>query len=169
LNNNTKKLEVQELRKLYRRVEQRILILMGLSLPIFGLIYLYYNSGNLHWQLPQLPIFIEIMLGILALVLLVIQYTFFQRKLKLTFQKEDLMDKLRIYAEAALQRFYILFSLSLLCSLGLLLFANPLFVLLFAINLVFFSLAKPTPDRLSRWMKLSKVNGDLIRAASRPE
>lgn len=162
-------METQELRKLYKSVEQRILILMGVSLPIFGLVYLYYNSGNLNWQLPNIPMIFEVILVIFAVILIVVQYVLFERKLKLTFEKEELIDKVRIYAGAALQRFYILFLLSLVCSIGLLFFGNPLFVLLFAINLVFFSLAKPTPDRLSRWMKLSKVNGDLIREASRPE
>lgn len=142
---------------------------MGISLPIFGMVYLYYNSGNLNWKLPNIPDFVESFLLFSAAILLVFQYGFFEKKIQLTFQQEDLLEKLKTYANAALKRFYLLFLLTVICSLGLLFFGNPFFVLLFAITLVFFSLAKPTPDRLSRWMKLNKVQGDLIRQASRPD
>lgn len=162
-------MEIEEIRKIYKNLEQLVLILMLVSLPLFGMIYLYHNSGNLDWGLPKLP---EVLNGIMAgagTTLLVAQYYLFHKKLKESFAKEDLLQKVKIYAKATKDRFYLLFISSLLSTLGLLFYGNPYFIILFAVTLVFFSLAKPTPDRIGRLMKLDKENREIIRQASRPE
>ncbi|MHA7130824.1 hypothetical protein [Algoriphagus namhaensis] len=161
-------MEEEEIRKLYKKVEVRLLILLGISLPIFGVVYLYYNSGNLSWQLPQVSPYVETVMVGLGLFFLLAQYFLFRKRLLATFQEEDLLRKVQIYAGANLQRIHLLAISCVLDALGLLLFKNPIFVVLFAITLVFFSLAKPSPDRMIRLMKLSKKQGDIIRTASRP-
>lgn len=162
-------LELEELRKLYRGMELQVLILMIVALPLFGGVYLYYNSGNLNWNLPAIP---EVFNGLLAGVsmgLLIGQYMGFHRDIKRTFQTEELPQKFKIYVAATKTRFWVLFGSSLITTLGLLFFQNPIHVVLFAVTLVFFSLGKPTPDRMKRLMKLNKEQGELVRAASRPE
>lgn len=162
-------MEIEEIRKIYKSLEQLVLILMLIALPIFGMIYLYYNSGNLDWGLPELPDFLDGILSGAGTALLLVQYLLFHRKLKESFKKEELLDKVKVYAKATKERFYILFISSLVATLGLLFYGNPYFIILFAGTLVFFSLAKPTPDRLGRLMKLKKEDRDLIHQASRPE
>lgn len=101
--------------------------------------------------------------------MLVIQYVVFHKKIKTGFQQTVLVEKVKIYTQATGQRFLILFAVSVLATVGLLLNENPLFTLIFAVTMVFFSLAKPSPDRMARLMKLKKEDRELVREASRPE
>lgn len=162
-------MEIEEIRKIYKNLEQLVLILMLVALPLFGMIYLYHNSGNLDWDLPNIPEFVN---GILAgggTAMLIIQYFLFHKKLKMSFQYVELLQKVKVYSNATKERFFILFASSLIATAGLLIYGNPYFIILFAVTLVFFSLAKPTPDRMGRLMKLKKVDRDVILEASRPE
>ncbi len=162
-------MEVDEIRVLYKRVEVRLLILLGITLPLFGVVYLYYNSGNLNWNLPALPVFVESLLMGLGTFVLGLQFILFRSKVKASNNLEELLDKIRNYSEASLNRIHLLTLSCLLDATGLLLFKNPFFVVLFAVTLVFFSLAKPSPDRIIRILKLSKKEADIIRLASRPK
>lgn len=162
-------MEIQEIRKIYRQTEQRSLIVILLALPVFGIIYLFYESGNKLLNLPEIPDLLVWIMASICIVVLIVQYVLFGQKIKLTFKEDELVEKVKIYAQATTQRYIILFVASLISSIGLLLSNNPVFTLFFAIALVFFSLAKPTPDRLARLMKLKKEDKELIRTASRPE
>ena len=52
-------MEIELLRVAYRRTEQQTLICLLLSLPLFGIIYLYQQAGNLNKTIPQLPFFAQ--------------------------------------------------------------------------------------------------------------
>ncbi len=142
---------------------------MLVALPVFGIIYLFFESGKKLMEVPEIPELLVWLLASICVVGLVIQYFLFSQKIKLTFEKDELWEKVKIYSQATNQRYLILLLASLVSSFGLLLSKNPVFTLFFAIVLVFFSLAKPTPDRLARLMKLKKEDRELIREASRPE
>lgn len=120
-------------------------------------------------EVPEISELLVWVLASICAVGLIFQYFLFSQKIRLTFLKEELLEKVKIYSQATNQRYLILLLTSLISSIGLLLSKNPVFTLLFAIVLVFFSLAKPTPDRLARLMKLKKEDRELIRDASRPE
>lgn len=120
-------------------------------------------------EVPEISELLVWVLASICAVGLIFQYLLFSQKIKLTFEKDELLEKVKIYSQATNQRYLILLLTSLISSIGLLLSKNPVFTLLFAIVLVFFSLAKPTPDRLARLMKLKKEDRELIRDASRPE
>ncbi|MBN7812300.1 hypothetical protein J0A68_15205 [Algoriphagus sp. H41] len=162
-------MEQQQIREIYRSTERLTVVLLIFALPAFGMVYLYQNSGTLDWDLPALPKLGEWLILGAATAILIAQYVLFHQKLKLTFAQAELVEKTRIYCEATKQRFWALFGVSLLVSLGLLLTQSPMFTLLFAVTMVFFSLAKPSPDRMARLMKLKKEDRELIREASRPE
>lgn len=162
-------METQEIRKDYKHTEQLVLVLMIFALPFFGMVYLYFISGNLDWGLPVLPESVFWVLVALNVIILVTQYILFHHKIKLTFQMEKLESKSNIYLSATRIRFLILFLVSILSSIGLLFFKSPGFVFLFAVTLVFFSLAKPSPDRMTRLMKLKKEQRDLLKEATRPD
>lgn len=142
---------------------------MLVALPVFGIIYLFFESGKKLMEVPEIPEFLVWLLASICGVGLILQYFLFSQKIKLTFEKDELLEKVKIYSQATNQRYLILLLASLVSSLGLLLSKNPIFTLFFAIVLVFFSMAKPTPDRLARLMKLKKEDRELIRTASRPE
>lgn len=142
---------------------------MLVALPVFGIIYLFYESEKKLMDVPEIPEFLVWLLASICIVGLILQYLRFGQKIKLTFVKDELLEKVKIYSQATNQRYLILLLASLVSSLGLLLSKNPVFTLFFAIVLVFFSLAKPTPDRMARLMKLKKEDRELIRDASRPE
>lgn len=162
-------MDIQEIRKIYRQTEQRSLIVILLALPVFGVIYLFYDSGNQLENLPGISDFLVWVMSLTCIAVLIIQYVLFGKKIKLTFEKVELVDKVKIYSQATTQRYLLLLLGSMISSVGLLLSKNPVFTLFFAIVLVFFSLAKPTPDRMARLMKLKKEEKELIRTASRPE
>lgn len=158
----------EEIGIIYRKTERLTLLILMVALPLFGVVYLYDSSGNLYWDLPQLPGFVNGFLIGFSIAILIGQYVVFQRKLKLTFAAEDLLKKVRIYSNATNQRYLFLFVVSVFSSIGLLFNQNPVYTMIFAVTLIFFSLAKPSPDRMARLMKLKKEDRELIREASRP-
>jgi hypothetical protein len=161
-------LDNEEIGIIYRKTERLTLLILLISLPAFGVVYLYENSGNLFWDLPRLPGFINGFLIGFSIAGLIAQYVLFHKKVKLSFAENDLVEKVRIFLNATAQRFWILFFVSIFATVGLLFNQNPVYVVIFAVTLLFFSLAKPTPDRMARLMKLKKEDRELIRDASRP-
>jgi hypothetical protein len=161
-------MENDALRALYRRTEQLTLVILILSLPIFGGVYLYHNSATINKDLPQLDVLVQVALLGLGFLLLGLHYVLFHKKIKQSFSQENMLDKVSLYCSATRQRFFLLFLVSVLSSLGLLFSGNPGFVVIFAITLVFFSLGKPSPDRMARLMKLKKEDRELLREISRP-
>ncbi|REG81882.1 hypothetical protein [Algoriphagus antarcticus] len=162
-------MEIQEYRKVYKNLDQLILILLILVLPIFGMIYLYQSSGKLTWDLPELPILVGQILSGAGIGLLVAQNLLFRKRVKAVFQTEDLLIKLKIYAKATRDRYLMLFIVAMLCSAGLLLFGSAIYNVIFATALFFFSFGKPTPERIKTLLKLNKEDAEIIRLASRPE
>lgn len=162
-------METQELRKIYHQTERLTLIILIITLPIFGGVYLYHNSGSITKDLPDLPDFVNGFLLSFCPILLLYQDLTFRKKIKLTFGELELIDKVKIYCKATTQRFLFLFLVSVGATLGLLFDGNAFYIVLFALALVFFSLAKPSPDRMARLMKLKKEDRELLREIARPQ
>jgi hypothetical protein len=168
-NNETPNLETQEFRRVYNNLDKLILVLLILVLPLFGMIYLYQSSGEIKWDLPELPAFVGQVLSGLGVGLLLAQYLLFRKKIKAVFHTDKLLMKLKIYASATRERYLILFVIALICSAGLLFFGSAIYNVIFAVALFFFSVAKPTPERITKLLKLNKEDGEIIRLASRPD
>jgi hypothetical protein len=161
-------MEKEELRAIYHRTERLTVVVLLLALPAFGTVYLYQQSGTFSQTLPLLPTWAQyILLGAGAL-LLVLQYVLFHQKIKQSFQQELLLEKVGLYAAATRQRFLVLFLVSMISTAGLYWSGSPGFVFLFTLALVFFSLGKPSPDRMVRLMKLKKEDRELLTEISRP-
>ena len=161
-------MNLEKLRASYRSTEQLTLLLLLIALPLFGTIYLYEQSGALGGDLPQLS-FLEqvIVLGAGGLILLV-HYLLFHRQIKAALLQEELSEKIITYLVATKQRFFLLMGVSVASSLGLLFSSNPGFIVLFSLTLVFFSLGKPSPDRMMRLLKLKKEDREVLIEISRP-
>lgn len=159
----------EEIGIIYRKTERLTLLILMVALPLFGVVYLYDSSGNLNWDLPQLPGFVNGFLIGFSIACLIWQYVNFHKKLKQTFSSPELLEKVRIYSRATNQRYLYLFVVSIFATIGLLFNQNPVYTVIFAVTLIFFSLAKPSPDRMARLMKLKKEDRELIREASRPK
>ncbi|PZX55550.1 hypothetical protein [Algoriphagus chordae] len=162
-------MEIQEYRKVYKNLDRLILILLVLVLPIFGMIYLYQSSGKVTWNLPELPLVLGQILTGAGVGLLLAQYLLFRKRVKAVFQTDDLLVKLKIYAKATRERYFMLFAVALLCSVGLLFFGSAIFNVIFATALFFFSVGKPSPERIKTLLKLNAEDAELIRLASRPD
>ena len=162
-------MELAEIRSIYRKTEQFTVILLILALPAFGSVYLYQNSATLSWNMPSMPVLIEYSLAAICTVSIVSHYVIFHRKIKQSFGQETLVEKVKTYCAATERRFLLLFMVSIFATIGLLFSKNPVFTIIFAVALVFFSLGKPSPDRMARLMKLKKEDRELIREASRSE
>jgi divalent metal cation (Fe/Co/Zn/Cd) transporter len=162
-------LENLELRKIYHQTERLTLVVLLISLPAFGIVYLYQSSGSLPNSFPKSSGFLNGLLITFSSTVLFVQYWVFHRHIKESFSQEALIDKLKIYSKATKQRFGFLFVVSICSAVGLFFTGNPVYTVIFAVALVFFSLAKPTPDRLARLMKLKKDDREILRDISRPE
>jgi hypothetical protein len=161
-------LETQELRRIYHQTERLTLIILIISLPLFGGVYLYHNSGSVTKDLPALPELVDSFLLTFCPILLVGQDLIFRKKIKLTLNETELVKKVKIYGKATIHRFLFLFLVSVGSTIGLLFSGNPFYIVIFALALVFFSLAKPSPDRMARLMKLKKEDRELLREIARP-
>ena len=89
--------------------------------------------------------------------------------MKVVSQDDELLAKLIIYANATRERYLMLFVIALICSAGLLFFGSAIYNVIFAAALFFFSVAKPTPERIKKLLKLNKEDAEIIRLASRPD
>jgi hypothetical protein len=161
-------MEKEELRTIYHRTERLTVVVLLLVLPAFGTVYLYQQSGIFLQTLTLLPTWAQYILLGAGVLLLVIQYLLFHQKIKQSFQRESLLEKVGLYAAATRQRFLILFLVSMISTAGLYWSGSPGFVFLFTLALVFFSLGKPSPDRMVRLMKLKKEDRELLTEISRP-
>lgn len=166
---NALDLEIREYRKVYKNLDRLILILLILVLPLFGMIYLYQSSGEIKWDLPQLPTFVGQILSGIGIGLLLAQYLLFRKRVKAVFLTEDLLERLKIYADATRKRYFMLFGIAIICSAGLLFYGSAIYNVIFAGTLFFFSVAKPTPERIKSLLKLTKEDAEIIRLASRPD
>ena len=161
-------MDLEKLRASYRRTEQFTLLLLLIALPLFGVIYLYEQSGTLGGSLPQLSFSGQVTVLGAGGLLLMVHYFLFHRQIKIALHQEELSEKIVTYLAATKQRFFLLMGVSVASSLGLLFSSNPGFVVLFALTLVFFSLGKPSPDRMMRLLKLKKQDRELLIEISRP-
>ncbi len=161
-------MEKDALRAIYHRTERLTVVVLLLALPAFGTVYLYQQSGTFSQTLPVLPNWAQYILLGAGVFLLILQYVLFHQKIKQSFQQELLLEKVGLYASATRQRFLVLFLVSLISTAGLYLSGSPGFVFLFTLALVFFSLGKPSPDRMVRLMKLKKEDRELLTEISRP-
>lgn len=161
-------MEKEELRTIYHRTERLTVVVLLLALPAFGMVYLYQQSGTFSQNLPLLSTWAQNLLLGVGFVLLTLQYSLFHQQIKQSFLQDLLLEKVKIYANATRQRFGYLFIVSLLSTSGLFLTGSPGFVVLFTLTLVFFSLGKPSPDRMVRLMKLKKEDRELLIEISRP-
>jgi hypothetical protein len=161
-------MEKEELRTIYHRTERLTVVVLLLALPAFGMVYLYQQSGTFSQTIPLLPTWAQNLLLGAGFLLLALQYGLFHQKIKQSFQQESLLEKVGLYASATRQRFLILFLVSVVSTAGLYWSGSPGFVFLFTLALVFFSLGKPSPDRMVRLMKLKKEDRELLTEISRP-
>ena len=161
-------MEKEELRTIYHRTERLTVVVLLLALPAFGMVYLYQQSGTFSQTLPLLPTWTQNLLLGAGVLLLVLQYVLFHQKIKQSFQQESLLEKVGLYAAATRQRFLLLFLVSIISTAGLYWSGSPGFVFLFTLTLVFFSLGKPSPDRMMRLLKLKKQDRELLVEISRP-
>lgn len=161
-------MEKEELRAIYQRTERLTVVVLLLTLPLFGMVYLYQQSGNLSGVAAVLPTWVQIFLLGLGILLLALQYLFFHQKIKKSFEQASLLEKVNLYASATRQRFMLLLVVSIISTAGLLWSGSAGFVFLFTVTLVFFSLGKPSPDRMVRLMKLKKEDRELLTEISRP-
>jgi ribosomal protein L30/L7E len=156
------------IRGLYEKLERLVLILIAIPLPFFAIVYLDSQNGMLFTNVPKAPSFIESAGFTTILVLLGLNYINFHKEVrKIKAMNGDLLQKIQLYVKATTMRFWTLMISALICAVGLLLFQNPLYTLLFAVTLVFFSLGKPTPDRIVRLLQLKGEEREAIRDLKR--
>ncbi len=158
------------IKKTFRRLERNILILIAIPLPAFAFAYLYTTSGNLDLQVPELPeAFNMAILGLVSAILLV-QYLNFKKGIKTLRQRETGLEaKINGYARLTMMRYWAFFISGFLCALGLIAYKNPGFTIAYAITLVMISLAKPTPDRISKLFKCKGEEKEMVMDINRRE
>lgn len=148
-------MEITELRRIYTKLERNTLILIAIPLPFFAFAYLYTQSPIIELSLPESNSFWGGFSLTFLITLLAGHYLAFHSKIsKGQNPSLDITEKVEIYAQATMLRFWFLFGIALWGSLALMITENPLFTIILAINLIFFSLGKPTPDRIVRLLKL---------------
>lgn len=147
-----------------------MLILIAVPIPVFGFVYLNTESPIFFFNVPQLSEYWEYLgLGI-VFSFLVAQFTVFQKECKsIVTSTFDFPIKLISYSKASSKRFGLLLIAGLVSALGLFLFGNPGFTVAFAVTLLFFSIAKPSPERIIRSLKLKGEEKDTILGLKRRE
>lgn len=165
---NNRILEENKIRKIFETLERNVLILIAIPIPFFGVVYLNSQNTTISFDLPELSSFWDSFGLGLVFSILGIQYFYFQTAIKRILKGNlELETKLALYSQATMQRFWILFISTFICALGLLFFNNPGFTMAFAITLLFFSIGKPSPDRIVKSLKLNGEEKDKVLGMKR--
>ncbi len=164
-------MEKDPIRSIYNTLERNSLIIIASSIPLFAVIYLYSQNNTFDFDRPNFPAWLDI--GALGLIyaMLAFGYTNFQKAIKIVHTNPmDIVDKVKVYKNATLNRLKILLISSILSPLGLLFFENNGYIIAYALTLVLISLGKPSPDRMVRLMRLKGEEKDrVIRIKTREE
>ncbi|MDN3686588.1 hypothetical protein [Cyclobacterium jeungdonense] len=154
---------LKSLKKDFRLLERNVLLLIAIPLPFFSFAYLYSTSSTLSLDLPELPSFLNYVTLSLVTALLVMQQVGFQKRIsKVKNSDADLGIRIKSYASATFLRYWQLFWVGILTSFGLFFYNNQGFTIMYAINLLFVSLGKPTPHRIVTSLHLKKEEKDLV-------
>lgn len=163
-------MENSQIRKIYDKLERYVLLMIALPIPFFGFVYLNSESPIFFFEVPQLAEFWEYFGLGLVFTFLIAQSVVFQKDNKVILNSDfDLATKLLSYSRASVKRFGLLLLTSFVAAIGLLLFENPGFTVAFAIALVVFSVAKPSPDRIIRSLKLVGEEKEIVNGLKRRE
>jgi hypothetical protein len=155
--------EISRLKKEFRRLETKVLILIAIPLPVFSIVYLSVSQGS-SFILPTVPAILNPVLLFLVIALLVAQILRFNGRIQgIRNSDRELIQRVGLLGKATMERFWVLFWVGLLASLGLLLYENPGFTIAYAITLVFVSLGKPTPHRIIQQLKLNKEEREKVQ------
>ncbi|AWW33101.1 hypothetical protein DN752_08340 [Echinicola strongylocentroti] len=145
------------MKKKYWELERNILILIAIPLPAFAFAYLYTTSGNMELPIPTFPLWLSMVLLVGIPLLLAFSYFKFNGGIKQLRNAEiPLEQKVQQYCKMTMSRFWQLFVACFLCAFGLIVYENPGFTVAYAVTLIMTSLAKPTPDRIIRLLRLKE-------------
>jgi len=162
--------QLQMMKKDFRLLERNVLLLIAVPLPIFSFAYLYVTSGNLEFDLPELPqVFNFLTLGLVTAILIFQQVAFSNRVKSIRNNVKELNQKVKGYARATFLRYWQLFWVGLLSAFGLFFYENQGFTMAYAITLLFVSLAKPTPRRIISELRLKNQEKDLVTEIQKRE
>ena len=162
--------QLQMMKKDFRLLERNVLILIAVPLPIFSFAYLYVTSGNLEFDLPELPqVFNFLTLGLVTAILIFQQVAFSNRVKSIRNNVKELNQKVKGYGRATFLRYWQLFWVGLLSAFGLFFYENQGFTMAYAITLLFVSLAKPTPRRIISELRLKNQEKDLVTEIQKRE
>ncbi|NHE55581.1 hypothetical protein G9Q97_02005 [Cyclobacterium sp. GBPx2] len=165
-----RELLILELKKKFRLMEQKVLLLIAVPLPFFSFAYLYTSSGNMQFDMPALPqILSHVIFGLVGFLLFFQYYAFRKKIMLIRNAPATLNEKLTHYGKATFGRYWSLFWAGLLSAVGLFIFDNQLFTIAYALNLIFISIGKPTPDRIIKALKLKKEEKDMVFEINRRE
>lgn len=161
-------MENYSIKQIYEDLERNVLILMAIPIPFFAITYLNSLNSIFSINLPEVSSFWDSFgLGMVVLILIIHYFNFHSAIKRIPLGNFDLETKMRLYSDATRLRFYILFVASLLCAGGLLFFDNAGYTISFAVILLFFSLGKPSPDRIVRLLKLKGEEKDKVMELKR--
>ncbi|WP_161625604.1 hypothetical protein [Cyclobacterium qasimii] len=108
------------MKKDFRVLERNVLLLIAIPLPIFAFAYMYVTSGNLEFNLPELPqVFNYVILGLVSAVLVMQQIAYTKRIRVIRGNTDDLNQKIKGYARAIFLRYWHLFWVGILSAFGL--------------------------------------------------
>lgn len=151
-------------------MERNVLIMIAIPIPFFGFVYINSESPIFFFEVPQLAEFWEYFGLVMVFTFLIAQFVVFQKESKsIVNSNYELPIKLHSYSKASYRRFGLLLLAALISALGLFLFENPGYTVAFAIALLFFSVAKPSPDRIIRSLKLKGEEKELVNGLKRRE
>ncbi|MBR9775095.1 MAG: hypothetical protein GYB55_08805 [Cytophagales bacterium] len=162
--------QIKEMKKDFRLLERNVLLLIAIPLPIFSFAYLYVTSGNLDFNLPALPeMFNYILLGLVSAMLVFQQFAFTKRIKEVRKTGAPVNQKLKGYAKATFLRYWQLFWIGVLCAFGLFFYENQGFTIVYAVTLLFVSLAKPMPARIVSALRLKGEEKDQVMEIQKRE
>ena len=151
------------LKRRFRILERNVLLLIIAPLPFFSFAYLYTTNAIREIEVPEFPQFLNLFALSLAIALLAFQQINFQRRISAIRESgADLEERFNGYSKAITTRYWILCLVGFISAAGLWLYENAGFTVAYAITLVLISVAKPSPDRIIRLLRLKGEERDFM-------
>lgn len=138
-------------------------LMVSIPLVFFVLVYLQYEEQGGLGVADGFYILPHLVLPLVIAASIYLAYKFYNQKLEAR-QAEQFREKLKAFHQLSLYKYGFLSLANFLAVIGLYFTGEQLYAGIYAIALVFFSFHRPTHQRVSKDLKLSDEEQDLLRS-----
>lgn len=149
-------------REYLQKLHNILYVIVLAPLLCFGYVYLEAGHGTGPMPAPEAGDILSYIVFVFQAALVIASLGTFSKNLRAARKIDALRERLNAYARATIIRFSFVFTIGFLGVAGLLFTGNPIHVGLFVLLMILLSFWWPSPDKLSRDLRLGREERELV-------